>query len=113
MSDKPTNSVTIAKEIQDKVKGKAQDGVKTFDFSKEDQDFLQPRQVLINQKKLEIADTDFSMQQYIIGNVLPRLSIDPEKYMIQYNVSQNKVTCTPKPPEILVPPKDIVIPGKS
>lgn len=108
MTDRPKQPV--APKADGLAKPAVPAGQKTFDFSKEDQDFLQPRQVLINQKKLEIADIDFSMQQYIIQNVLPRLSIDATKYIINYNVSQNKVTATPKPPEILVPPKDIVIP---
>lgn len=86
--------------------------VKTYDFSKEEQDFLQPRQVLINQKKVEIADIDFSMQQFIIQTVLPRNGVDPKKWNIQFNVATNKITCMAKPPEILVPPNDIIIPGK-
>lgn len=106
MSDKPNNIKTKDGVITPPA------GQKTFDFSAEEQNFLQPRQMMINQKKLEIADIDFSMQQFIIRNVLTRLAIDPQEFAVSYNVTDNKITCTPKPPEILVPPQDIVIPGK-
>lgn len=117
MSDQP-NSHTTKEELKAKVldavagKGKMPEGTKTFDFASEDQDFLQPRQILINQYRLAVTDVDAAVQSYIIQVVLPRLSVDPNKYAISYNVSSNKLTCVPKPPEILVPPKDIVIPGK-
>ena len=39
--------------------------VKTFSFSKEDLEFLQLRQILINQHRLIITDIDFAMQQFI------------------------------------------------
>ena len=84
--------------------------VKTFSFSKEDLEFLQLRQILINQHRLIITDIDFAMQQFIIQSVLPRLSVHPQEYAISYNVSDNKLTCTKKPPEIIKPDNKIVIP---
>jgi len=84
--------------------------VKTFSFSKEDLEFLQLRQILINQHRLIITDIDFAMQQFIIQSVLPRLSVNPQEYAISYNVSDNKLTCTKKPPEIIKPDNKIVIP---
>ncbi len=85
---------------------------KVFDFSEEDQGFLQPRQVLINQYRLVIGDLDYAMQEYILANVVKRLSIDPKLWAISYDVANNKLTITKKPPQIITPPVGIVIPKK-
>ena len=76
---------------------------KTFSLNKDDLDFLVPRQTMINQYKLALGDIDFVMQQFLVRAVLPRLSIDPQQYSITFNVEAAKITCTPKPPEIIVP----------
>ncbi|HJZ04263.1 MAG TPA: hypothetical protein VJ327_00175 [Patescibacteria group bacterium] len=83
---------------------------KTFSFSKEDLEFLQGRQMLINQQKLLINDIDFVMQQFIINSVIPRIGIDPSKWNINFNVNENKISCTKKPPELIKPENGIVVP---
>ena len=96
MSDKPLEPIGDGKDV------------KTFSFSEEELQALQPRQILINQFKLAIADMDFFMQQYILGRVIPRLGIKPDDWAIGYNISEGKLTCTKKPPEIIKPPELIL-----
>jgi hypothetical protein len=95
-------------------KTKIEGNVKTYDFLAEEQDFLQPRQLQINQFKLIVNDIDFAIQQFIIRSVVPRLGItDPEKKMITYNVAENKLIVADRPPEIVKPDNKIYVPGKN
>ena len=82
---------------------------KTFTFSNEELQILQPRQALINQYRVLLSDTDFFMQNFIIGQVVPRLGINIEDYTINFNIANNSLTCTRKPPQIIKPP-DLVVP---
>lgn len=82
---------------------------KTFDFSKEEQDALQPRQLLVGQMRVQMADIQFFMQQYVANVVIPRLGINRDDYEVKFDVILNKVFCFKKPPEIIKPP-GIVLP---
>lgn len=67
---------------------------KVYTFSREELNFLQPRQVEINRVKLVYGDIDYVMQQYIVNEVLKRLSIDPNKNSVRFDIFQNSITVT-------------------
>lgn len=74
---------------------KEETNVKKHSFTTEEMAFLKPRQTAITFHQLAINDMDFVMQNYIVSQILPRLSIDPNKHAISFNIAEGFLTTTP------------------
>lgn len=83
---------------------------KVFSFSNQELEVLRPRQDLIDQYRILANDLNLFIQQYIVTVVLPRLDIAPDKFDIQFNIRNNNLNCTQKPPEIIKPEDGIILP---
>lgn len=83
---------------------------KTFTFSTQEMEVLEPRQQILDQYRVIINDLGLTIQQFIVTTVLPRLSIDPDKHDIQFNIRKGELLVKPKPPEIIKPDSKIIVP---
>lgn len=73
-----------------------EENVRTYSFTTEELGFLAPRQDVLNKTAVINGDTRAIMDSFIIQNVLPRISIDPEKNEINFDIGKGTLTVSPK-----------------
>ena len=71
----------------------------TFSFSKEEMDFLRPRQAAMNFYQVAVSDIDFAMSRFVDLKAVPRIAVDPKLYTITYDVVGGTLIAEPKPEE--------------